>query len=69
MPWPTFQGCLQYDFLLLHLPRSPLREREMGVREPGCSSHPLREGLDTPLIGECQRSLSSGGCWCRDFPG
>lgn len=49
-PWLTFQGCLQCSFLLLHLPSSPFREQEMGVREPGCSSHPLREGLATPLI-------------------
>lgn len=50
-PWPTFEGCLHCDFFLLHLPGSPFREQEMGVRQPGCSSHPLWEGLDTPLIG------------------
>lgn len=55
-PWSTFQGCLQCDFLLLHLPDSPSQGAEMEVGEPGCSSHPLREGLHTPLIGVSRAS-------------
>lgn len=36
-------------------PGSPLGEQEMGVRELGCSSHPLWEGLGAPLR-RCQQN-------------
>lgn len=34
-PWSTFQGCLQCNFLLLHLPGSPLREQKWRWGSPG----------------------------------
>lgn len=64
-PWPTFQGCLQCAFLLLHLLVSPLREQEMGGEGARVFLSPSAGGTGYPTH-RCQRSLSSGGCWCWD---